>query len=671
MNCSQACGSVQADGQFDRLITFCENRRMRSDTHGKMNSPTLMRYVSAALLVYGLFGVAIQARLLPLMAEGLLSWVRPPDGLPSWPLLGPLQAHYDAFPWLPWAAWLAGLGLLAYRRTVPHDDAVGSAEGRALPRWIAPAALLILLLIAGYIRMSLLWPQSAGISQLPYDDEGVYAGTSQLFLQGILPYRDYFFAHPPIAAISYAPAMAYHFNEWGSPTSFMMGRYLSVAYSLVTLMLLFFIGNRLAGLWGGVLAGSLWALDGRVVEINRKIMLDGPMVLFSCAALLLYLLARPALAADDEQHPPKRPWLLLALAGACGAASALTKIAGVACLIAILVDMVWLYLDSRRHQTTLRLSRQLLSLMGGVLATMLLVVGPFALLAPSQLVRYVFFFQLLRPGDGLIDVPSRVADLSSTLGNALTLLFMAVGLVAMSLWVWRNKSLGVARVAVLWMLFSMLLFTYSRSFYGHYYIQLAAPLCLLGAGVSFLPHALGMKWPASGVRFIASLPLALLALVAVPFTAIQWSVSTTRQENRLFEIVARYTNNAVPPGTAVLTTDEQFNFLAARPPSRNATGYLIDSYGHMISLGLDLPTRSWGDLWSAAMWGQHSNDVYAVMQLPAPQQDILDRAAQVPLVVIHDKGFARLTPATIAAIETNRAAVERTTLYTIYRADRR
>src|SRR5204863_5783957 len=130
--------------------------------------------------------------------------------------------------------------------------------------------LLLLLAVGGYARMVELWPQGAGLSQFPYDDEGVYAGASQLFIQGILPYRDYFFAHPPVAAIAYAPAMAYHFTQWGSPTSFMIARYLSVGYSLVTLGLIFVIGRQLAGLVGGIISGALWALDGRVVEINRK-----------------------------------------------------------------------------------------------------------------------------------------------------------------------------------------------------------------------------------------------------------------------------------------------------------------------------------------------------------------------------------------------------------------
>jgi hypothetical protein len=634
-----------------------------------------LRFISAALLVYGAVGVAINLRLLPLIIEGLRGWsgTQPDQGAPAnldW--LGLLQAHYDAVPWLPWAAWLAGIALLALGRTTARrEEPVSLLEPHA--RWLVPALLVLLVLVAGYARMAELWPQDYGLTQFPYDDEGVYAGTSQLFLQGILPYRDYFFAHPPLAAISYAPAMAYHFTQWGSPTSFMIARYLSVAYSLATLVILFLIGARLAGPWAGALAGLLWALDGRVVEINRKIMLDGPMVLLSCAGLLLYLWVRPGLAGEKAV---RRPLIVLGLAGACAALSALTKIAGVACLVAILADMAWLALERRRAgrgDGPPRFMTQLGSILGGAAIAAVVVLTPFVLQAPSQFVRDVFFFQLLRPSDGLIDIPARVADLSAAgqlwpLATSLTLILAAFGVIVLSLSAWSTANIGPWRVVVLWMFFSVLLFTYSRSFYSHYYIQLAAPLCLLGAGVTLLP-GLVRRTQSGAQAFRLALrfaPLVAVTLVVLPLAWVEWNGITKRHEDRIFEIVARYVNDAVPPGTPVLSTDEQFNFLAARPPSRTGTGYLVDSYGHMIFLGLQLDSRSWSDLWSAALSGEHSNDVYAVMQRPTAQADFLMRASRVSLIVIHQKGVPRLTHQTLAAIEAESTVRERQARYTIY-----
>lgn len=647
-------------------------------------------YIAGALVLYGVVGVMTHLRLFSLLATGVGAWFGLPSSsgaLASLDLLGPVRAHFDGTPWLPWAAWLLGVGLLTFAArpaSIEAEEKVASLLASSiLRRWLVSGLVLAgLLLLAGFARMVLLLPQDVGVSERPYDDEGVYAGTSQLFLQGIMPYRDYFFAHPPLAAFSYAPAMSYHFNEWGSPTSFMMARYLSVGYSLVTLGLLFLIGSKLMGLAGGTVAGLLWALDGRVVEINRKVMLDGPMVLLSCAALLLYLWARPHLTAEDGA-PRRGPALwLLGLSGVCGALSTLTKIAGVACLLAILIDIIWLWatyrFSSGKGEKTRRVGAGLLSLVGGALLGALAVLLPFLLLAPSEFVRDVFFFQLLRPNDGIAEIPARIADLTATLRNPVTMLFAALGFLVLSLRVWVMRATGGWWVVIIWLFFSVLLFTYSRSFYQHYYIQLAAPLALMGAAVGLLPGLLrGFAW-----RSYVSRPLAvrvavpvLLALVLAPLVLVQWRGITTRHEERIFEVVGRYVNNAVPPGTPVLATDEQFNLLAARPPSHNATGYLVDSYGHMISLGIGLNTRDLGDLWSAALSGGRNEpalpgerpDVYGVMHRPAPQADFLDRVSQAPIVVLHSTGRNRLTEETQREIAGRKQLVVEQSNYWIYR----
>lgn len=667
----------------------------------------ILPYVSGILIFYGALGVAINLRLVSLLIEGVSGWL---GGRVGWdvPLhagfLSPLEAHYDARPWLAWAAWLLGVALLATRflstSKAPAGEPDTIAEPAATPtwkRWLPLAILVTLVLIGGIGRMVELWPQSYGLSRAPYDDEGVYAGTSQLFLQGIIPYRDYFFAHPPIAALAYAPAMAYHFTEWGSPTSFMMARYLSVFYSLITLALLFGIGYRLAGIWGGSIAGGLWVIDGRVVEINRKIMLEGPLVLLSCAAVFLYLCIRTSLTQPGSvDPPPTRKWystftstrFTFFLVGVLATLSALTKIAGLACLLAIVADMIWLWLENRpakRKDAAAPVAPPtriaFFSLIVGVIATFLVVVGPFLILAPSQFLREVLFFQFLRPSDGVVDSPARVADLTATLANALTPLLAALGFVILSVWVYTraNRSLGPWRIGILWMFFSLLLFTYSRSFYQHYYIQLAAPLCLLAAGSSLFPALLqrftqrrSPQQPRSANLALRLISPILLLLISVPLVVIQWTGMTTRQcphcEDPIFEIVSRYVTDAVPPGSPVLSSDEQFNILAARPPSHSpTTGYLIDSYGHMISLGLNLDTRDWGDLISSALHGDHGNDPYKVMQSARPQADFLERAALAPLIVIHERGFVRLSPDTQAKIDATYKVAEQQSRYTIYR----
>jgi hypothetical protein len=147
---------------------------------------------------------------------------------------------------------------------------------------------------------------------------------------------------------------------------------------------------------------------------------------------------------------------------------------------------------------------------------------------------------------------------------------------------------------------------------------------------------------------------------------------TTREcphcEDHIFELVGRYVNDAVPPGSPVLSTDEQFNILSARPPSRSpSTGYLVDSYGHLIYHGLNLDTRDWADLIAASLRGEHGNDPYTVMWSPRSQADFLERAALASLIVIHDRGSTRLTQNTLDTLRSTYQVTEQQPRYTIYR----
>ncbi len=665
----------------------------------------LGRWIASGLLLYGAVGIAVQLRLVGGLLAGLLALGGTLD-FHAAPVMVPgldlLAAHYDAAPALPWLAWLAGL--ILWRRGAAPSQVPDPAPPAPDPAPIAPprrsrdmsrllwivGPLVSLLLLGGWARLNQLVPADTGISDLPYDDEGVYAGTSQLWLQGIWPYRDYFFAHPPLAALAYAPAMAYHYTPWGSPTSFMDARYAAVGYSLAALAAMYAIGWQL-GLgvgWGrgadgtsvpgaavsASLAGFLWALDGRIVEINRKIMLDQPMILASIIALALYLLAL-------RRPTGRMRTMLLIGAGVLAGASALTKVAGLACFLALAADA------AGRGGRVPGAGRPLVAVGGGFLGTALLGVAPFLLAAPDRFLREVVHFQVLRPTDcttitnnGDCSAAGRITDLAANLQNGPTTVLAAAGFLVLTVALLRGRaasrepraasretdaarstqssvlspqsSVLFWRPVVLWGLASVLLFTYSRSFYGHYYMQLAAPLCVLGGGLAWWGD-LAAGW--RGGRWIA--PLAL-AVPLVGLVGLAGGGVIDPHQDRLFVVVSRYVSDAVPPATPVLATDEQFNFLAARPPSHTATGYLVDSYGHLIALGLGLNTRSWADLLGAAARGEHATAPYEIMWRAAPQADLLDRAQQAALVVIHAGGAPRLTATTLATLRARGVRVD-------------
>ncbi len=693
-----------------------------------MTAARTRRWLGLALLVYGSVGIVVMLRLLPIAAQAVSLWFGAnPDAVrPAIPLLGPLEAHYDPRPWLAWLAWLIGMHLFiwsplphiaeAIEPTVPITPPNSNLKPQTSNLLVAALLILALIGLGAYARLNLLVPQERGLIEYPYDDEGVYAEASQLTLQGILPYRDYFFAHPPVAALVYIPAFAYHFTAWGSPTSFMLGRYLSVGYSLLTALALFLLGRKSARSVGateanalavGGLAALLWAIDGQVVEINRKVMLDQPMVLFSSLALLCYLYALP-----HEDVPPHhyRRWLVAA--GICAALAALTKIAGLAAVLAIFVHAASVQIKYWQQRRRARLSMEeqvgeegminhaptavidkanddsplqiasnsnlkpqtsnLIAWLGlGFFATALIVLLPYLIVAPGQMVREVFFFQLLRPGDGTADVASRLPLISGAMAgaitsNPLTLVGAALGSLMLGWVAVRSGKLAGWTPIILWNIFSFALFTYTRSFYTHYYIQLAAPLCLLGGAAAMWFAHRSRSMPVFFYPAVA----AIIALLVSPLGLVQWRAFTTARPDPMFRDVAKYINDAVPPNTSVFTLDDQFNFLAARPPSYlPATGYVVDSYGHMIYLGLHIGQRSIADLIGGVLHDPRSDDPYATMWQDAPQQDMRQRMQLSPLIVIHAGGEGRLRKDTLEQL-TQMAKVQpdaSTSRYTIYR----
>src|SRR5881398_3803523 len=89
---------------------------MQSSRRGVEGIRRFLPYISAVLIIYGVIGVAVNLRFLPLLIEALTGWLGPGWSAFAPPLqlsfLEPLQAHFDARPWLPWAAWLVGVTLL-------------------------------------------------------------------------------------------------------------------------------------------------------------------------------------------------------------------------------------------------------------------------------------------------------------------------------------------------------------------------------------------------------------------------------------------------------------------------------------------------------------------------------------------------------------------------------
>ncbi len=572
----------------------------------------------------------------------------------------------------------------------------------ALTDWAAAALFVAVILLAGLLRAAPIRPQSVGLDESPYDDEGVYAAAAQLIVEGRQPYRDFYFAHPPLGPMLLAPATAYHFTNWGSPTSFMMLRYAALLYATLTVGIVFLIGWRLWGVVGGGVGGVLLALDpGSVFWVGRHILLEGPYLFLTALAVLAYVLAR------EWQRPPPT---LLFFAGFFGAAASGVKLQGALVLVAFALDLL-----IRRRPGLL------LPLISGVIVLVLPLVGYLFWLRGADPLGQFVWMQLLRPADGLRDRGARLAQLR----DAAPLLLLAGLLAALALpllgapaRMQRRRAQRDAATPALrrlpldafegdlresepgapgraqptlaavgatslsapatptagwtvllpWTLLVALGLLGARSYYAHYGVALALPLALL-AGVLPLAivRALRAGWLARGYGVALAVAGVALCLWLAPAA---WRSDRVAEPDRLYTILGRYAGDAVGPTGSVFALDAQIPYRAARRPAReDGNRFIVDGYGTLIYEGLDIRSLSLGERF-ARLRVAPATDPYQIMWRPAVQATLRASMARSDLIVIDNKSYGRLTDETRGWLAANASLVERQERYVIYRIRR-
>lgn len=530
--------------------------------------------------------------------------------------------------------------------------AVPPAPRRRVSGWLVVLALLALVLGAGYLRGALLWPQRVGLLESPYDDEGVYAAAAQLLAQGYQPYRDFFYAHPPLGPLCFVPAVVYHFTPWGSPTSFLMARYLSLVYSALTIGAVFLLGWRLWGLAGGLFAGLLLAFDPTMVWIGRHVMLEAPLFLLAALAALAYVLAR-------EREPAPGGWL--ALVGLLAATASAIKVQGLLVLAALALDLL-----ARRRW------REMGWLVAGTLPVWLALAGYLVALRDANPLGQFVWFQLVRPGDGVRGLVPRLAllvgDGRLVLVGAL-LALPTLALLGRSTGRFAATRLPAGLSLLLWWLgLGLVMLLLARSFYAHYLAHLALPLALLAGA---LPAALARSFTSGGIgRALASGlgGAAVLAVLASGRPAL--ASDLTPHPDALYAIVGRYAGDAVQPSQTVFALDAQFPFRAARQPAREARDrFIVDGYGMLLYHGLGIEGKSMLELARRAL-SPLPADPYAVMWRPAAQEQLKASIARSDLVVLDTRSDARLSDDTRRWLATRGALVEKQERYAIYRIAR-
>ncbi len=202
------------------------------------------------LLLLGLLAPLLLGALLTRRLEGRLPWAG--AGLLLVPVLGwALQAG----PW--WLLPVLALPLVAVAALLPlrrDDDAEADAAWGRAWEWG-----LVALLVAAYAVLK--------TNALRYSttDEALYFYAAKLWSEGTVPYRDFFFSHPPlhlaVPALLYK-AFGYHY---------LIGKLLSAGAALLAALFSWRLARRWLGPLGGVVALALNLLACEVLQASTNL----------------------------------------------------------------------------------------------------------------------------------------------------------------------------------------------------------------------------------------------------------------------------------------------------------------------------------------------------------------------------------------------------------------
>lgn len=536
-------------------------------------------------------------------------------------------------------------------------------------------ALLLAVLAAGLaLRLYNLVPPERGLLFAADADEGIYAASARLALDGYLPYRDFFCSAPPLGLYLFMAVLAPTSPPWGDVTGFMALRYTAVAYGMITLGAVFALGRRLGGPAAGLAAAALLAIDGWSIAQDRRAMLEAPLNMFSALALLA------AVAAGQRQDHRLR---LYALAGALAALAISSKTQGAVVLLAIVGALLL-----QRHW------RSALVAAGAAAATYLVLSLPYLLAAGDDLVRQLFLFQFLRPPNGDPALMLRVNAIRGYAESWLSVrLGLLGGLVLAARLLWRpSRSSAVVHwlPVLLWGLLVAASFAASKTFYLYYYAQLAPPLALLAGSLFSLggQATSGRQWLAlswsrlserarrPAGREAGTLPtarpswpsaLAQVALAVIVAMLVAWRLPTqaqatlqgTRWIKNAYAGAGAYLHDNAPREAEILVFEPNHTFLASRRPARAADGtFFVDSHAYMLYINLGIKSATYAELVRQVAARAAADEQTVLWRQPA--QDLIGNALNTyDYVVVDRRARYLLSPATLNRLESATTEVAR------------
>lgn len=433
-------------------------------------------------------------------------------------------------------------------------------------------------------------------------DEGVYFSAAALLSQGLLPYRDYFFVHPPGLAVLLSPLAALS-RVFDAATAFTGVRWFIPVLGAVSTVLSGRIAQERWGMRAGLVAALVYAVYPEAAATERGPFLE-PLLNVTCLGLA-WVWLRPE-GKDGARR--QDVWAGVLLATAC----AIKLTAGVWVLAA-----VWARGVAGEWPRVLRL-------VGVALVVGLVWVGPFFALAPGPMFEGLLRFQLLRPPDGELDTWRRLLTMLGERHLGVSLL-SGVGLLVALVRARRREAVAERLFAGAWLL-TCAVFLSSKSYWGQYNASLAPATALLaGLGAAWL-----LDWAEARSRGFAALMMGVVGLAAL--STLPASLREAQQRDRGLLALAHDIRANVAPDSALCVFEPAWGIAAGRLPGiPKGSPALVDPYGLMLHDALGGPER-------------HASAA-AAFEDEQSQRTVLPMLARCDVLVLNGRGEWQLSAA--------------------------
>ncbi len=440
-------------------------------------------------------------------------------------------------------------------------------------------------------------------------DEGVYFSAASWLLQGVFPYRDFVFVHPPGMLLFLAATSAWTHSFLGIDGAFALSRWFAAGLGGLNVLLIARLvrpwGKPGPARWGAIFAAAFYATYPELVEVERGPFLE-PLLNLVCL-----LLAVAVVQASTGSR--RTAWLWTA--GVLGGLAVSIK----------LWAAIWV-LGALWGVSSFAGRRGVLMVWGAALFIFAIVVAPFALQNPAAFLEQVGLFHLWRPPDGL--------DRSARFGQIFALRHLAspvLATVMTALLVLRREWTVTSRVIVCAWVLTLAAFFASSGYWSQYNAHLIASEAVL-AGVF-------IDWFFSASRG----RLAHCLLIAVVCVSLGFSLARClRRAQSTDEHLALSRTPLRTTTECVFTFEPGWSLAAGRlPPRLPGMGPVIDNYGQQLL--------------TAVSGGQRFPDAAAAFASAAEPFPVLE---QCRYVILGDRGRRQLSPTLMSHFESTHDRLE-------------